>query len=125
MHSPERPICGANSRSLQAARAVRDRLAELSGERERTQRLEFLRFQFAAMSELGLTEGELGDLEQEHRVLADYSTRCARTSMKRSARCRTARTTRAICLGARAAKAVQEAAAIDGRLEDAAADGAD
>ncbi|MBP8299894.1 MAG: DNA repair protein RecN [Planctomycetes bacterium] len=105
--------------SLQAARAVRDRLAELShGERERTQRLEFLRFQFAAMSELGLTEGELGDLEQEHQVLSNLDE--MRQNLDEALGTLQDGEDNASDLLARAAKAVQEAAAIDRRLEDAA-----
>jgi DNA repair protein RecN (Recombination protein N) len=105
--------------SLHAARAVRDRLAELShGERERAQRLEFLRFQYAAMTELGLTEGELGDLEQEHQVLSNLDE--MRQNLDEALGTLQDGEDNASDLMARAAKAVQEAAAIDRRLEEAA-----
>ena len=58
--------------ALAAARAVQARIAEVqAGQRERTQRLEFLRFQQESMTALQLGEGELAALEAEHQVLAN------------------------------------------------------
>jgi DNA repair protein RecN (Recombination protein N) len=105
--------------ALQHARALRQRLRALAeGEAERRQRVEFLRFQHEAMRELQLGDGELQALEQEHQVLANLDTMRQRLDT---------------AIGvlqddennvaeqiARAARAVQEAAAIDRRLEGAA-----
>ncbi|HEX6813440.1 MAG TPA: AAA family ATPase [Planctomycetota bacterium] len=105
--------------ALHAARALRARLQKLSeGERERRQRLEFLRFQRAAMTELRLGEGELAELEQEHQVLSNLD----------GLRQQLAEALGALQDGdgnvqdqlARACRAVQQAAAIDKRLDDAA-----
>jgi DNA repair protein RecN (Recombination protein N) len=105
--------------ALAAARAVREQLRALAhGEAERRQRLEFLRFQQQAMAELRLQPGELAELEAEAQVLGNLDGMRHRLEL---------------ALGvlqegdasvadqvARAARAVQEAAAIDARLEGAA-----
>lgn len=105
--------------ALQAARAVRTRLQQLSdGERERRQRLEFLRFQHQAMTELGLGEGELGDLEQEHQVLSNLDE--MRQQLDEALGALQDGEDNASDAMARAAKAVQQAASIDRRLEEAA-----
>lgn len=105
--------------ALATARSLRDRLDALrDGERERRQRLEFLRFQHQAMVELRLQDGEAAALEQEHQVLSNLDAMRQRLDE---------------ALGvlqdgednvgdqlARAARAVGEAAAIDVRLQDAA-----
>jgi len=105
--------------ALQAARALRDRLAQLSdGERERRQRLEFLRFQHAAMAELALGQGELADLEQEHQVLSNLDE--MRQQLDEALDALQDGDGNASDSLARARKAVQHAATIDRRLEDAA-----
>lgn len=104
---------------LQAARAIRTRLLEIAqGEREQRQRLEFLRFQHAAMTELGLGEGELLDLEQEHQVLSNLDE--MRQQLDEALGALQDGEDNAGDQVARAVKAVQQAAAIDRRLEDAA-----
>jgi DNA repair protein RecN (Recombination protein N) len=105
--------------ALATARSLRDRLDALrDGERERRQRLEFLRFQHQAMVDLRLQDGEAHALEQEHQVLSNLDAMRQRLDE---------------ALGvlqdgednvgdqlARAARAIGEAAAIDVRLQDAA-----
>ncbi|MEO6596121.1 MAG: AAA family ATPase, partial [Planctomycetota bacterium] len=104
---------------LQAARALRDRLQALSqGERERRQRLEFLRFQHASMTELGLREGEVAELEQEHQVLSNLDE--MRQQLDEALDVLQDGDGNAADQLGRAVKAVQQAAAIDRRLEDAA-----
>jgi DNA repair protein RecN (Recombination protein N) len=107
------------AQALSRARTVRQQLRELADdERQRRQRLEFLRFQHQAMTELRLQEGEPAALEQEHQVLSNLDTMRHRLDE---------------ALGvlqdgedavadqvARALRSVQEAAAIDPRLADAA-----
>lgn len=105
--------------ALQEARALRARLAELThGERERRQRLEFLRFQHAAMTELALGEGELQELEQEHQVLANLDV--MRRHLDDALGALQDGDDNAADRIGQALKAVQQAAAIDRRLEDAA-----
>ncbi|MBL8751017.1 MAG: DNA repair protein RecN [Planctomycetes bacterium] len=104
---------------LHAARAVRARLADLAhGERERRQRLEFLRFQHAAMTELALGEGELQDLEQEHQVLSNLDV--MRRHLEEALGALQDDESNVSDQVGRAIRAVQQAAAIDRRLEDAA-----
>ena len=58
--------------ALRSARELHARLdSRDSDERERRQRLEFLRFQHQTIAELDLGDGELTTLEQEHEVLAN------------------------------------------------------
>ncbi|MBK8980291.1 MAG: DNA repair protein RecN [Planctomycetes bacterium] len=58
--------------ALAAARAAAARLEEAGGhERERLERIAFLRYQVHEMQAVGLTEGELADVEAEHQVLAN------------------------------------------------------
>lgn len=105
--------------ALLAARAVRTRLHDLTAnERERRQRLEFLRFQHQAMSELRLGDGELGDLEQEHQVLSNLDE--MRQQLDEALGALQDGEDNASDAMARASRAVQQAAAIDRRLEDAA-----
>ncbi len=105
--------------ALQAARGLRDRLLKLAeGERERRQRLEFLRFQHAAMTELRLGERELVDLEQEHQVLSNLDE--MRKHLEEALGVLQDGEGNAADQLARATRAVQQAAAIDRRLEDAA-----
>jgi DNA repair protein RecN (Recombination protein N) len=107
------------AQALHAARALRQRLQQLSeGERERRERLEFLRFQHAAMTELSLGEGELGDLEQEHQVLSNLDV--MRQQLEEALRVLQDGESSVQDQLARGRKAVQQAAAIDRRLEDAA-----
>ncbi len=56
--------------ALAAARTLRERLRNrAAGERERAQRLEFLRFQVQEMQQARLQPGEVAALEAEHQVL--------------------------------------------------------
>lgn len=104
---------------LAAARALRRRLDELAaGEHERRQRLEFLRFQQQAMAELRLGEGELLALEQEHQVLQHLDT--LRRHLDEALAILQEGEHDVAGNLARAARAVQQAAAIDARLEPAA-----
>ncbi|HZN37661.1 MAG TPA: hypothetical protein VFD82_02600 [Planctomycetota bacterium] len=105
--------------AMHAARALRLRLQQLAeGERERRERLEFLRFQHAAMTELGLGEGELGDLEAEHHVLSNLDE--MRQQLEEALGVLQDGDNNVQDQLARGRKAVQQAAAIDRRLEDAA-----
>ncbi|HEU4420634.1 MAG TPA: hypothetical protein VFT55_16970 [Planctomycetota bacterium] len=105
--------------ALQAARALRLRVQKLAeGERERLERLEFLRFQHAAMTELDLGEGELGDLEQEHQVLSNLDE--MRQQLEEALAVLQDGEDNVQDQLARGRKAVQQVAAIDRRLEDAA-----
>ena len=105
--------------ALQHARGLRQRLRELAeGERERRQRLEFVRFQHQAMTELGLGEGELAELEQEHQVLGNLD--AMRHQLDTSLGLLQDGEDNVAEQVARALRAVQDAAAIDRRLEDAA-----
>ncbi|MBL8729349.1 MAG: AAA family ATPase [Planctomycetes bacterium] len=104
--------------ALQAARTLRQRLEDSSrGDRERRQRLEFLRFQHAAMTELALGEGELAELEQEHQLLGNLDE--MRQQLDEALSVLQDGEDNAADRLARAARAVQQAAAIDRRLEDA------
>jgi len=105
--------------ALLAARDIRARLEQqASGERERRQRLEFLRFQQAAMTELRLGEGELQELEQEHAVLSNLDV--MRRHLDEALGALQDGEDNASDQLARAMRAVQQAAAIDRRLEEAA-----
>jgi len=103
--------------ALRSARELRARIGrQADGERERKQRLEFLRFQFSEMKQLALGEGELAQLEREHQVLSNLD----------AMRVQLAEALTAIQDGeanasdqlAVAARATQQAAAIDVRLEE-------
>jgi DNA repair protein RecN (Recombination protein N) len=105
--------------ALATARALRERLQHRAdGERERRQRLEFLRFQHTAMTELGLGEGELGDLEQEHQVLSNLDE--MRRQLDEALDTLQDGEHNASDQLAQATRAVLQAASIDRRLEDAA-----
>jgi len=110
---------GTFAAGLREARRLRDRIrAQTEGERERKQRLEFLRFQHAAMKELQLGEGELAQLEQEHQVLSNLDAMRLKLDDAMTL-LQDGDHNVADDLG-RAARAVQQAAEIDVRLEDAA-----
>ena len=104
--------------ALATARDLRERIGrQAEGERERKQRLEFLRFQFSEMKQLDLGEGELERLEQEHQVLSNLDAMrqqlaAALTAMQDG----DANVSDQLAV---AARATQQAAAIDVRLEDA------
>lgn len=105
--------------ALAAARTLHARIqASSQGERERRQRLEFLRFQHQAMQELQLGEGELQELEQEHQLLGNLDAMRQHLDEALS-ELQDGEANVGDQLG-RAVRAVQEAAAIDRRLEDAA-----
>ncbi len=105
--------------ALGAARGLRTRLRALAdGERERRQRLEFLRFQQQAMTELRLQEGELAALEQEHQLLSNLDTMRVQLDDALGA-LQDGEHAAADQVG-RALRALQDAAAVDRRLEDAA-----
>lgn len=105
--------------ALAAARACRDRLAAReSGQREQRQRLEFLRFQHREMEALGLGQGELEQLESEHQVLGNLD--AMRLRLGQALGALQDEESNAADLLAQAGKALQEAAAIDRRLEGAA-----
>lgn len=103
-------------KALQAARTLQERQRQLAdGARERRQRLEFLRFQRAAMSELRLGDGELQALEQEHQVLANLD--AMRQHLDEAMGLLQDGEDNAADRLARAIRVVQQAAAIDHRLE--------
>lgn len=108
---------GEFAASLAGARELRAKISrQADGERERKQRLEFLRFQFSELRQLDLRDGELVQLEQEHQVLSNLD----------AMRLRLAEALTAMQDGeaavsdqlAVAARATQQAAAIDVRLEE-------
>lgn len=109
---------GEFAAALAAARDLRERIGrQAEGERERKQRLEFLRFQFSEMKQLDLGEGELEKLEQEHQVLSNLDAMrqqlaAALTAMQDG----DANVSDQLAV---AVRATQQAAAIDVRLEDA------
>lgn len=112
------PLRVAFGEALHAARDLNSRISkQADGQRERKQRLEFLRFQYAAMKDLALSDGELAALEQEHLVLTNLDTMrgqldTALTVLQEGDLSVTDEL-------ARAARALQQAAAIDVQLEDA------
>ncbi len=108
---------GEFAASLAGARELRAKISrQADGERERKQRLEFLRFQCSELRQLDLSDGELVQLEQEHQVLSNLD----------AMRLRLAEALTAMQDGeaavsdqlAVAARATQQAAAIDVRLEE-------
>ncbi|MBZ0154491.1 MAG: AAA family ATPase, partial [Planctomycetes bacterium] len=106
-------------KALQAARTLQERQRQLAdGARERRERLEFLRFQRAAMSELRLGDGELQALEQEHQVLANLD--AMRQHLDEAMGLLQDGEDNAADRLARAIRVVQQAAAIDRRLEEQA-----
>lgn len=105
--------------ALAAARELARRLGEQAeGARERKERLEFLRFQHAAMAELRLGDGELDELEQEHRVLQNLD--ALRQQLDDALTLLQDGDENVADRLARALRAVQHAAAIDARLGEAA-----
>ncbi|MCU0862467.1 MAG: DNA repair protein RecN [Planctomycetes bacterium] len=113
------PLRREFAQALQHARALQQRLRSLTdGERERRQRLEFLRFQHQAMSELQLGEGELAELEQEHQLLGNLDG--MRQQLDEALEVMQDGEDNVGDQVARALRAVQGAAAIDRRLEEAA-----
>ena len=104
---------------LRDARAAEERRRHAAaGERERTQRLEFLRFQHQAIVELALQDGELQALEQEQQVLSNLDT--MRQHVGDALASLQDGDDNAAEQVARGLRAVQHAAAIDPRLEEAA-----
>ncbi|HLQ38030.1 MAG TPA: hypothetical protein VK348_09520, partial [Planctomycetota bacterium] len=105
--------------ALASARELRDRLQrQTSDQQQRRQRLEFLRFQHQAMSELQLGPGELGELEAEQQVLANVEG--VRQHLLAALGCLQDGDGNAADLLGRAARSLHDAAAIDRRLEAAA-----
>ena len=103
---------------LSGARQLRDRISrQAEGERERKQRLEFLRFQHSAMRELLLEDGELAALDQEHRVLSNLD--AMRSQLDTAMNLLQEGEANVTDDLSRAARALQQAAAIDVQLEDA------
>ncbi|MBL8754125.1 MAG: hypothetical protein JNK15_12565, partial [Planctomycetes bacterium] len=86
--------------------------------RQRRQRLEFLRFQHQAMTELRLQDGELAGLEQEHQLLSNLDV--MRQRLDEAVGVLQDGEDAVADQVARALRSVQEAAAIDPRLEGAA-----
>ena len=109
---------GTFAAALSAARDLRARIAQRAdGERERKQRLEFLRFQSAEMRQLGLGEGELEQLEQEHQVLSNLD--AMRNQLADALRAMQDGEASVADQLAVASRATRQAAEIDVRLEDA------
>ena len=105
--------------ALGAARAMRDRIGRAAdGERERKQRLEFLRFQHAEMKQLALGDGELAQLEQEHQILSNLD--AMRLQLAEALAAMQDGESNVSDQLAVAARATQQAAAIDARLDEAA-----
>lgn len=105
--------------ALAAARACRDKLAAReTGQREQRQRLEFLRFQHREMTALGLGEGELAELEAEHQLLSNLDS--MRLGLGQALGSLQDEEVNAADLLAQAGHALQDAAAIDKRLESTA-----
>jgi len=103
---------------LTEARELRARIGrQAEGERERKQRLEFLRFQFSEMKQLALGEGELSQLEQEHQVLSNLD--AMRLQLDEALTAMQDGETNVGDQLAVAVRAVQQAASIDVRLEEA------
>jgi len=103
--------------ALLGARELRERSAQrAAGERERAQRLEFLRFQVREMQAVELREGEVQELEAEHQVLGNLD--AMRAHLGSALELRQDGEGNAADLLARATRSVEQAAAIDRRLQD-------
>ncbi|MFK7740735.1 MAG: DNA repair protein RecN [Planctomycetota bacterium] len=112
------PLRGEFAASLRVARELRQRIGELAeGTRERKQRLEFLRFQHAAMTELQLGDGELAQLEQEHQLLSNLD--AMRLQLDDAMEAMQDGEHNVSDQLAKALRAVKQAAGIDVRLEEA------
>ncbi|MEZ6038563.1 MAG: DNA repair protein RecN [Planctomycetota bacterium] len=112
-------VRGQFGEALHKARQLHERtVRQAEGARERRQRLEFLRFQFQAMNDLQLGEGELTSLEQEHQVLSNLD--AMRQHLDQALVVLQDGDENMGDQLARALRAVQHAAEIDVRLEDAA-----
>lgn len=106
--------------ALGVARTADARLQRASGEeRARAQRLDFLRFQLAAMEELRLEPGEVARLDAEHALLAHQDR--LRGWLSEAADALQDADANATDLVARAARAIGAAARIDAELAPAAA----
>jgi len=113
------PLRAEFAAALAAARAVRERLqAAIDGERERRQRMDFLRFQRQAIDDLRLGDGELAALEQEHQVLQNLDALRQRLDRALGA-LQDGESAAADQIG-QALRATREAAALDARLQPAA-----
>lgn len=105
--------------ALRRARELRTRIGEqAAGERAQRQRLEFLRFQHRAMTELQLGDGELGQLEQEHQVLENLDV--LRQNLDAALLTLQDGDQNVADDVAQVSRAVRQAAEIDVRLEEAA-----
>ena len=104
--------------ALKTARGAHSVLVEAQGrERDRLQRIEFLRFQLEEMRGVQLEEGEAEDLDREHRVLAHQDH--LRELMSDGLSLLQDQESSAGELVARAERALAEAAAIDPELSEA------
>lgn len=105
--------------ALAAARELHERLQrDAADERERRQRVEFLRFQQREMTELRLGEGEFAALGDEHQLLANLD--ATRQGLQSALAALQDDELNAADLVAQALRHVRDAAAVDRRLEDAA-----
>ncbi|HLU39927.1 MAG TPA: DNA repair protein RecN [Planctomycetota bacterium] len=113
------PLRAEFAAALAAARAVQERLAAATAvQRDRHQRVAMLRHQVDAMTALGLQDGEIARLEEEHRLLAHLD-RQRELVQGALALLQDAEENASGLLG-RARRHVREAAGIDRNLEDAA-----
>lgn len=109
---------GAFAAALESARELRARIArQVEGERERKQRLEFLRFQHAEIEQLSLGEGELSELEQDYQVLSNLD--AMRLQLDDALGAMQDGEHNVTDQLAVAARALRQAAAIDSRLDEA------
>jgi len=105
--------------ALSIARTAQQELQQAAaGHQQRSQRVEFLRFQLQQLQELQLGEGEFDALQQEHQILANLDATRQRLQsalqlLQDDEHC-------AADLVAQAARQLRDAAAVDRRLEDAA-----
>jgi len=105
--------------ALSVARTAQQELQQAAaGHQQRSQRIEFLRFQLQQMQELQLGDGEFDALQQEHQILANLDATRQRLQsalqlLQDDEHC-------AADLVAQAARQLRDAAAVDRRLEDAA-----
>jgi DNA repair protein RecN (Recombination protein N) len=104
---------------LAEARALRTRLQEaLGSSRERTQRVDFLRYQVAEIERLGLEPGEPARLEEEHTMLANLDR--LREGLDQALGLLQDQEPAAVDLLGRAERAIADLSTVDARLEPAA-----
>ena len=105
--------------ALSIARTAQQELQQAAaGHQQRSQRVEFLRFQLQQLQELQLGEGEFDALQQEHQILANLDATRQRLQsalqlLQDDEHC-------AADLVAQASRQLRDAATVDRRLEDAA-----